>query len=38
MVMEFPEGSTFENTVDQMLKLEDKLCNLITKMKRIEFF
>ncbi len=25
MVMESPEGSTFENTVDQMLKLENKL-------------
>ena len=25
MVMESPEGSTFENTVNQMLKLEDKL-------------
>ncbi len=25
MVMESPEGSTFENTVQQMLKLEDKL-------------
>ena len=25
MIMESPEGSTFENTVEQMLKLEKKL-------------
>ena len=25
MVMESPEGTTFENTVNQMLKLENKL-------------
>ena len=28
MVMESPEGSTFENTVNQMLKLEEKLIDL----------
>ena len=28
MVMESPEGSTFENTVKQMLKLEEKLVDL----------
>ncbi len=28
MVMESPEGSTFENTVNQMLKLEEKLIEL----------
>ena len=28
MVMESPEGSTFENTVNQMLKLEEKLMDL----------
>ena len=31
MVMESPEGSTFENTVDQMLKLEDKLMQFNNK-------
>ena len=31
MVMESPEGSTFENTVEQMLKLEDKLMQFNNK-------
>ncbi len=37
MVLESPEGSTFENTVDQMLKLEDKLIkfNESNEAKRI---
>ena len=37
MVMESPEGSTFENTVKQMLKLEDKLIdfNKNNEAKRI---
>ena len=37
MVMESPEGSTFENTVNQMLKLETKLIsfNKTNEAKRI---
>ena len=31
MVMESPEEITFENTVDQMLKLEDKLMQFNNK-------
>ena len=37
MVMESPEGSTFDNTVEQMLKLEEKLIkfNETNEAKRI---
>ena len=38
MVMESPEGSTFENTVNQMLKLETKLISFNKGMKLKEFF
>ena len=38
MVMESPEGSTYENTVNQMLKLEQKLMKFNDRMKQIEFF
>ena len=38
MIMESPEGSTYENTVDQMLKLEQKLMQFNKKMRPIEFF
>ena len=38
MVMESPEGSTFENTVNQMLKLEEKLIDLNENNEAKEFY